>query len=140
GRVSRLAHRRHRAGEGVGQRLAVELRQRRLGVEGIDVRRAAVHEQPDDAPGGGGEVRLLRREPAGRGPGRRGGGRGGRPPGRGGPGGSRRRRGRGSHGGRRRVRGAWLCFGVRRLGLFSRSQAPPGNVLLCRLRLLFVFG
>ena len=38
------------------QRLAGVLRQRRLGVEGIDVRRAAVHEQVDDALGLGREV------------------------------------------------------------------------------------
>ena len=44
------------------QRLAVELVEGRLGIEGIDVRRAAVHEQMHDAPRLRGEVRRLRRQ------------------------------------------------------------------------------
>ena len=45
-----------------GGPLAVVLRQRRLGVERIDVRRAAVHEQEDDPLGPRREVRRLRRQ------------------------------------------------------------------------------
>ena len=36
--------------------------EQRLGVEGVDLRRAAVHEQVDDALGLAGEVRLLGRQ------------------------------------------------------------------------------
>ena len=42
------------------QRLAVVLVEQRLGVEGVDLRRPAVHEQVDDVLGLGREVRLLR--------------------------------------------------------------------------------
>ena len=55
-----------------GQRLARVLGERGLGVEGIDVGRAAVHEEVDDALGLGREVRLLGREWVGRGIGVRG--------------------------------------------------------------------
>ena len=58
GRRQQVAGRRElelRLGE--RQRLAVHLGELRLGVEGIDVRDAAVHEQEDDAPGPGREVR-----------------------------------------------------------------------------------
>ena len=59
--------RERRAGAPLGlqrdrQRLAGVLRERRLGVERVDVRRAAVHEQVDDALRLGGKRRLLRRE------------------------------------------------------------------------------
>ena len=50
--------------------LAVPLRQLRLGVEGIDLRRPAVHEQVDDALGLGREVRRLGSERIGQAPGR----------------------------------------------------------------------
>ena len=45
-----------------GKRLAVVLRQHRLGVERIDVRRAAIHEQMDDLFGPRGEMRRLGRQ------------------------------------------------------------------------------
>src|SRR5262249_31957564 len=45
-----------------GWLLAVVLDQRRLGVERIDLRRATVHEEVDDALGLRLEVRLLRRQ------------------------------------------------------------------------------
>ncbi len=47
------------------QRLAGILRQRRLGIERIDVRRPAVHEQVDDALGLGRKVRRARRQRVG---------------------------------------------------------------------------
>ena len=46
----------------VRQRLAVVLRQHRLGIEGIDVRRAAVHEEEDDALGLAGKRRRFGRQ------------------------------------------------------------------------------
>ena len=42
-----------------GQRLAVILVEHRLGIEGVDLRRAAVHEQEDDALGARGVIQLA---------------------------------------------------------------------------------
>ena len=50
-----------------GSSLAGVFVEHRLGVEGVDVRRAAVHEDVDDALGFGGEVGCVRAERIGRG-------------------------------------------------------------------------
>ena len=50
------------AGCRVGSALPAYFCQRRLGIERIDVRRAAVHEQVDDALGLGGKLRRLGQE------------------------------------------------------------------------------
>jgi hypothetical protein len=42
-----------------GEGLAVVASQKRLGIERIDVRGAALHEEEDDATGAGGEVRRF---------------------------------------------------------------------------------
>ncbi len=47
-----------------GKRLAVVLRQQRLGIKGVDLRRSTVHEQVDDLLGSRGEMRRLRRQRA----------------------------------------------------------------------------
>jgi hypothetical protein len=46
----------------LGERLAMKLVEHRLGIEGIDVRRAAIHEEMDDALRLGGKMRRLGRE------------------------------------------------------------------------------
>ena len=46
--VGGAAHRRHWPHETIGQRLAGQLVERRLGIEQVDVARPAVHEAPDD--------------------------------------------------------------------------------------------
>ena len=48
--------------EAFGRMLAVQFRQQRLGIVGVDLARAALHEEGDDALGGGGQGRLLGRE------------------------------------------------------------------------------
>ena len=48
------------ASEAGGHELAVEFVERGLGVEGFQMRRSAVHEEKDDAAGGGREMRLAR--------------------------------------------------------------------------------
>ena len=52
--------------DAVGHRLALELRERRFGVEQIDLRRTAEHVQEDDMPCPGCEVRRSRRAVLGR--------------------------------------------------------------------------
>jgi hypothetical protein len=61
-RACELERRRVSEAGQAGQRLVFELRERRLGVERVDVRRRAAGEDVDDVLGLGVEVRLVRRQ------------------------------------------------------------------------------